>query len=82
MENICIEERKQITIIGATKVLSATNTQSVVEVGGTNLVITGTNLEVTKLDLDNKQVFFSGEINGVRYVTKKEKVGLFKRLFK
>ena len=82
MENICIEDRKKLTIVGATRVVSATDTQAVVEIGGSNVIITGTNLEVTKLDLDNKEVCFSGMINGIKYAQKAEKGNLIKRLFK
>ena len=82
MESICIEDRKKLTINGATKVISATDSQAVVEVGGSDVVITGTNIEVTKLDLDNKEVSFSGNINGLKYSQKTEKGSLLKRLFK
>ncbi len=82
MENICIEDRKKVTVNGATKVLSSTSNQAVVEVGDCNIVITGTNIEVTKLDLDNKEVVFSGNINSIKYTTKQEKTNLIKRLFK
>lgn len=82
MENICIEDRKKVTIKGATKVISSTTNQAVVEVGKNNIILSGTNIEVTKLDLDNKEVMFSGEFNAIRYTNKAEKVGLFKRIFK
>lgn len=82
METICLEERKKLTLTGATKMISSTNTQAVVEVGGSNLVITGTNIEVTKLNLENKEVIFSGNIVGLKYIQKTEKTPLLKRLFK
>ena len=82
MENICIEDRKKLTIVGATRVVSATDTQAVVEIGGSNVIISGTNMEVTKLDLDNKEVCFSGTINGLKYAQKVEKGNFIKRLFK
>lgn len=82
MESITIEDRKKLSILGATKVISSTNTQAVVEVSGSSLVISGNNIEVIKLDLDNKQVVFSGNIGAVKYVTKTEKQPIFKRLFK
>ena len=82
MENICIEDRKKLSIIGATKVISSTTTQAVVEVDNCNVVIGGTNIEVTKLDLDNKEVVFSGAFSSLKYMKKAEKVGLIKRLFK
>ncbi|MDE6583457.1 MAG: hypothetical protein K2K31_02270 [Clostridia bacterium] len=82
MESILIENRKKLDITGATKMLSSTGTQAVVEVGDCNVIITGTNIEITKLDLDNKQVSFNGDINSVKYNRKTEKVGLVKRLFR
>lgn len=82
MESISIEDRKKITLMGATKVVSSTNSQAVVEVGGSNIVISGNNIEVTKLDLENKEVMFSGEIVGVKYIHKTEKTNIIKRLFK
>ena len=82
MESILIEDRKKLTLIGALKVVSATNTQAVVEVANNNVVITGSNIEVTKLNLDNKEVCFSGNIAGVKYMQKAEKGNFIKRLFK
>ena len=81
MEQITIENRKKLDITGATKMLSSTGTQAV-EVGDCNIIISGTNIEITKLDLDNKQVSFSGDINAIKYSRKAEKVGLVKRLFR
>ena len=82
MENICIEDRKKISINGATKVLSSTTNQAVVEINDCNVVISGNNIEVIKLDLDNKTVVFSGNINEIKYTNKQEKTNFIKRLFK
>ena len=82
MESLCIEDRKRLILTGATKIVSSTNTQAVVEVGDTNIVISGTNIEVTKLHLDNKTVTFSGNINAVKDTAKTEKISLVKRMFK
>lgn len=82
MESILIEDRKKLTLMGALKVVSATSTQAVVEVANNNVVITGSNIEVTKLNLDNKEVCFSGNIVGVKYMQKAEKGNFIKRLFK
>lgn len=82
METISIEERKKINIAGATKVISSTTTQAIVEVSDSTIVISGVNIEVTKLDLENKEVQFSGEVSGLKYLKKNEKTNVFKRLFK
>lgn len=82
MEIIEIIDRKNIKITNATKVVSTTNNQGVVEVGDCNIIISGTNIEVTKLDLENKEVCFKGEISGIKYAHKTEKTSLIKRFFK
>ncbi len=82
MENITIENRNQMSITGATKMISSTDNQSVVEVGDCNIIISGQNLEITKLDLENKQVNIKGIINSLKYSQKIEKNNIFKRLFK
>lgn len=82
MENITIENRSLLKINGATKMLSSTETQSVVEVGDCNLIILGQNLEITKLDLENKEVNIKGKINSIKYSQKSEKNNFFKRIFK
>ena len=82
MENITIENRALMTITGATKMLSSTETQSVVEVGDCNIIITKKKLEITKLDLENKEVNIKGIINSLKYSIKNEKNNIFKRLFK
>ena len=81
-EIVILDKRKLLTIFGATKVVSSTSSQAVVEVGDTNILITGNNLEVVKLNLDDKEVEFSGEISSFKYINKKEKVSLLKRIFK
>ena len=82
METICLEDRKKLIVKGATKVVSSTTNQAVVEIGDCNIIISGTNIEVTKLDLENKEVIFAGNINSFKYIKKAEKTGFIKRLFK
>ncbi len=82
MESVLIEDRKKITLHGATKVISSTSTQAVVEINETCAVITGNNIEVIRLNLENKEVVFSGNFISLKYTQKQEKTGLIKRLFK
>lgn len=79
---ISIENRNQISIKGATKVSSSTQAQAVVEVGDCVIIITGTDLEVKKLDLDNKEVSFAGKITNLKFTSRGEKQSLMKRIFK
>ncbi len=82
MESINLEDRKKLTLMGATKMISSTNSQAVVEVGDNNVVISGSDIEVTRLNLDNKEVVFTGNFIGIKYALKTQKTPLLKRLFK
>lgn len=82
MESLFIEDRKKITIKGADKMISSTATEVIVEIGGANLVINGTELEITGLNLQDKEVILTGNINAVKYAAKHEKISLLKRIFK
>lgn len=81
-EKVTIINRNEIEVQGATRVIASTAKEAVVEIEGGVMTITGANLEVTKLDLDNKEVKFSGIISNVKFSERREKVGLIKRIFK
>ncbi len=82
-ELITIENSSSISIHGATKVVSSTQTQAVVETKDNTIIITGTGLEVRKLDLDNSEVSFLGKITNIKFTALGgNKVPLLKRLFK
>ncbi len=82
MQSILLEDKSKLTINGATKVLSSTNTQAVIEMQDQNLIVLGQNIEITKLNLENNEVVFKGEINSIKYSQKNEKKNIIKRLFK
>ncbi|MBP3619768.1 MAG: hypothetical protein J6J24_03810 [Clostridia bacterium] len=82
METILIQDRKSTCIKGATKIISSTNNQAIIEINQTQLILGGNNLEITKLNLDEKEVCFSGEFISLKFANKLEKKPLLKRLFK
>ncbi len=82
MQTILIEDRKTIKIVGATRILSSTSSQASVEMNENNLIMSGNNLEITKLDLENGEVVFCGELSSLKFVNKSEKTPLLKRLFR
>ena len=79
---ISIENQNNININGATKVVSSTQNQAVVESEETSIIISGSDLEVKKLDLDNKEVSFSGKITNIKFSSYSQKLPLLKRIFK
>lgn len=82
MQSIYLEDQKKLNIIGATKIISSTNTQAVVESENNNIIITGTDLEITNLNLENREVSFAGTFTSIKLSNTTEKKGFFKRLFK
>lgn len=81
-ESIFIEEQKYITITGVTKVVSSSPNGAIVQTNDNNINITGSDMEVKKLDLDEGEVSFSGLFTNIKFCTQKEKVSLWKRIFK
>ncbi len=82
-ESVFIEDNNSISIKGAKKVVSSTQNQAVVETSTTTIVITGANIEVKKLDLDNEMVVFCGKTSNVKFSSLGgSKQPLLKRIFK
>lgn len=82
-EIITIENSSSITIKGATKVVSSTASQAVVETKDKTIVISGNQLEVRMLDLENSQVSFIGSISNIKFTqVGNQKTPFLKRIFK
>ncbi len=82
-ENILIEDNKCFTLKGATKVVSSTQNQAIVETASVTILISGNGLEVKKLDLDNHEVCFEGKFTSIKFAAAGgAKQPLLKRIFK
>jgi len=83
METILIEDTSTMTIKGAKKMCSSTPNQAVVETVANSVVVTGSNLEIKKLDLEGGEVSLSGKIANVKFsALGAGKTPLIKRIFK
>lgn len=81
-EIINIDNQKSMSIRGVEKIVSSTPTQSVVQTSLSKIIITGNNLEVRKLDIENKDAIIEGEIYNIKFNKKNEKKSLLRRIFK
>ena len=63
LENNCLE------IKGATKIISSTQNQAVVETTDNSIVIAGSEIEVKKLNLDDGEVVFGGKFSSLKFGT-------------
>ena len=81
--SLLIEDDCLTTIKGAKRVVSATQSQGIVETASATIVLSGSNLEVKRLDLDNCEVCFSGKITNVKFnALGLGKQPILKRMFK
>lgn len=82
-ESIIIENSSSIQIKGASRVVSSTASQAVVESKESTIIISGSGLEVRKLDLENSEVCFVGKISNIKFAAlNSSKTPLLKRIFK
>ena len=79
---LTLEDEKVLSIKGATKVVMATLTQSIILTEKKQINISGNNIEVKKLDIENGLVILSGDFISFKFVSKGNKTPFLKRLFK
>ena len=83
MENkIYLINRKILNISGITKVIEISEENISVQVDNSVLNIAGEDMEVKKLDVESGNLEVEGLINSMKYIDKKEKISLIKRIFK
>ena len=83
MEYILHIEGATLQIKGATRVVSTTATQAVVEMKEKAVVISGNGIEVKKLNLEEMEVCLQGEYANIKFVgAHAKKQPLLKRIFK
>lgn len=83
MERNLVLSGDNLEILGATKVVSSSPTQAVVETKDGGILISGSDIEVKKLNLDEGQVAFSGKFSMLKFGTVSgKKTPLLKRIFK
>lgn len=81
-EILNIENQKILCIKGVEKAISSTPTQTVLQTEKSKVLICGNNLEIKKLDIENKEAIIDGEIYSVKFIKKMEKKSFLKRIFK
>lgn len=81
MENtITLTNQSNLFISGVEKVINVCATEVVVEVNGKRLCALGENMEIQRLDLENKILIVEGFVHQVKFAAPKK--GFVKRIFK
>lgn len=79
--SITMVNRNHMTIVGIEKVVSVKPDLVQLKSNNGDLSITGQNIEVTKLDLDEHTLMLNGKFDGVKYI-ENTKTPLLKKIFK
>lgn len=74
--------RQNLTLTGIEKVYETNTNKLQVKIAGTNLLVIGENLSVTRLDVSSGIVEVNGIINEMKFFSNNNKGNFFKRIFK
>jgi len=74
--------RENLSITGLESVVSVNADMLVLKLSGEMLSITGTELHITKLDVEQGMIELEGIVDSIKYSTSQQKLSLLKRLFK
>ncbi len=78
---LTLNERKSLTMTGATEVVSFDENTVVLKTGLGTLVVHGKELQLRNLSLDGGQVAVDGDISALVYEEKRSGGGALRRLF-
>ena len=73
--------RSFLALTGINEVVSFDESTVTLDCSGTLLAVSGENLSIVKLSLENGEVSLSGRIDAIVYTDEQPKKGLFSRLF-
>lgn len=79
--NLTLNNRNNLNITGIEKVVSVKPDLLQVKSSAGDIIVTGQNIEVTKLDLDQHSINFSGKFDSIKYIDN-NKTPLLKKIFK
>ena len=78
---LTLVDRKHLTITGVDKVVSVKPDLLQLKSSAGDIVVTGQNMEVTKLDLDQHNISLNGKFDSIKYLDN-NKTPLLKKIFK
>lgn len=77
-----LTNRSKLTVTGVEKVYETNENKLQLKASGSNLLITGENLNISRLDVESGNVSVEGKINELKYFSSENKGNIFKKLFK
>ncbi|HJD05267.1 MAG TPA: hypothetical protein IAB72_00095 [Candidatus Onthoplasma faecipullorum] len=79
---IVLSNKKNLSVTGTNKVISLKPDLIQLDTNYGGLMITGSNLELIKLDNVTTRAELSGDINGIKFLDKQIKEPFFRKIFK
>lgn len=79
--SITLLSQKKLALTGVDEIYSSNDKLISLKTNGKKLIITGENINISKLNIDTGELEATGNIDSIKYSTN-IKVGLLKRLFK
>lgn len=81
-QTILLENKNYLKICGVESVINLNETDVAIMLCGEVLVIKGTDIKADKLSVETGELILTGNFTSLKYESKKEKQGFFKRIFK
>jgi len=82
MQNIVLNNRKELALSGVKKVRTAEPHQVVAQLDETLIVISGQNLSVQALSIQNETLELTGQVDSIRYSKSHSKKFSLRNMFK
>lgn len=79
---VILLNRKNLTITGVKKVLTVSESSISLLLDSSSMSILGDEMEVKKINVEEGLLEIQGNINSIKYLGIKEKLGFLKRIFK
>lgn len=79
--SLTLVDRKLLTVTGVEKVVSVKPDLLQVKTSAGDMIVSGQNIEVTKLDLDQHTISLTGKFDNFKY-SNTDKTPLLKKIFK
>ncbi len=81
-QTICLVNKSELSVTGTNKIVSLKPDLIQLDTVYGGVVITGENLELTKLDNQNSKAEISGSVDSIKFFTAKSKEHFFRKIFK
>lgn len=77
--SVILRERENMSVCGVCEVVSFDECGVVLDTVMGIMAVDGTEMRITRLDLDRREVDLCGKVSGIVYAQKRQKKGLFGR---